>query len=229
MHKALLFDLDGVLVDTAKYHYIAWKELADELGIPFTAQDNEQFKGVSRVRCMEILLELGKRTMSDDEKRYYRDKKNDIYVGYIRNMGEGEVLPGVKDFLHDARARGYLIALGSASKNSALILKRVHLTEYFDAIVDGTQVSKAKPDPEVFLQGAAALCVAPRECIVFEDAEAGIQAAHAGGMQAVGIGSSQTLPDADFHLRGFAGVTIMDIEKGLELSGGKKYITEGGL
>lgn len=212
MYKALLFDLDGVLVDTAKYHFIAWKKLADELGIPFTAQDNERFKGVSRTRCMEILLELGGRTMSEADQIFYRDKKNQIYVGYIRNMGEDEVLPGVTDFLQDAKARGYAIALGSASKNSRLILDRLHLTQYFDAIIDGTKVSKAKPDPEVFLQGAAELGTLPRECIVFEDATAGIQAAHAGGMQAVGIGDSQTLPEADIHVPGFLGVTIENIE-----------------
>lgn len=215
MHKALLFDLDGVLVDTAKYHFIAWKELADELGIPFTAQDNERFKGVSRTRCMEILLELGGRTMSEEDQIYYRDKKNQNYVGYIQNMGEDEVLSGVTDFLRDAKDKGYVIALGSASKNSALILDRLHLTQYFDAIVDGTKVSKAKPDPEVFLQGAAELGMPPHECIVFEDAVAGIQAAHADGMQAVGIGDSRTLPEADFHLSGFLGVTIEDVEEGL--------------
>ena len=212
MHKALLFDLDGVLVDTAKYHFIAWKELADELGIPFTAQDNERFKGVSRARCMEILLELGGRTMTEKDQIFYRDKKNQNYVGYIQNMGEDEVLPGVTDFLREAKAKGYAIALGSASKNSGLILDRLHLTQYFDAIVDGTKVSKAKPDPEVFLQGAVELGVSPQECIVFEDAVAGIQAAHAGGMQAVGIGDRQALPEADFNVPGFSGATIEDIE-----------------
>ena len=215
MYKALLFDLDGVLVDTAKYHFIAWKELADELGISFTAQDNERFKGVSRARCMEILLELGGRAMSEADQIFYRDKKNQIYVAYIQNMGENEVLPGVTDFLRGAKARGYAIALGSASKNSRLILDRLHLTKYFDAIIDGTKVSRAKPDPEVFLQGAAELGVPPQECIVFEDAIAGIQAAHAGGMRAVGIGDRQALPEADLHLPGFLGAAVEDIETGL--------------
>ena len=213
MHKGLLFDLDGVLVDTAKYHFLAWKQLADELGIPFTAQDNERFKGVSRTRCMEILLELGSRTMPEEEQNFYRDKKNQTYVSYIQNMGDEEVLPGVTDFLRDAKSRGYAIALGSASKNSGLILDRLHLTKYFDAIVDGTKVSRAKPDPEVFLQGAAELGLPPQKCIVFEDAVAGVQAAHAGGMQVVGIGSRQALPEADLNLPGFQ--NIVDIEAGL--------------
>ena len=216
MNKAMLFDLDGVLVDTAKYHFIAWKKLADELGIPFTAEDNERFKGVSRARCMEILLELGGRAMDEEEQRFYCDKKNRIYVEYIQRMGEDEVLPGVTNFLLDAKANGYAIALGSASKNSGLILNRLHLTQYFDAIVDGTIVSKAKPDPEVFLQGAVELGVSPQECIVFEDAVAGIRAAHAGGMQAVGIGDCHTLPEADFHLTSFLDVTAKMVELGLE-------------
>lgn len=214
-HKALLFDLDGVLVDTAKYHFIAWKELADELGIPFTAKDNERLKGVSRMRSLEIILEIGNRTMSEEEKNRCCDKKNQIYVGYIQKMGEDEVLPGAKEFLQDVKKKGYVIALGSASKNSMLILDRLHLTDLFDAIVDGTKVSKAKPDPAVFVAGAEALGADPSECIVFEDAVAGIQAAHAGGMQAVGIGTVEALPEADFHLPGFAGVTIEDVEAGL--------------
>lgn len=214
-HKALLFDLDGVLVDTAKYHYLAWKELADELGIPFSEKDNELFKGVSRVRCMDILLELGGRTMPEEEKSACCEKKNNIYIRYIENMSEEEILPGVKEFLRDVKKKGYVIALGSASKNSMLILERLHLTGLFDAIVDGTKVSKAKPDPAVFIAGAEALGVRPGECIVFEDAVAGIQAAHAGGMQAVGIGTVEALPEADFHLPGFAGVTIEAVEAGL--------------
>lgn len=215
MHKALLFDLDGVLVDTAKYHYIAWKELAGELGIPFTEQDNERLKGVSRTRSLEIILELGNRAMSEEEKVACCERKNRTYVGYISRMEEDEVLPGVKDFLEDVRAKGYAIALGSASKNTALILERLHLTDYFDAIVDGTKVSRAKPDPEVFLRGAAELGALPEECIVFEDAAAGIHAAHRGGMKAVGIGTRVALPEADFHMTGFVGAAIEEIEAGL--------------
>lgn len=215
-YTTLIFDLDGVLVDTAKYHYLAWKKLADELGIPFSEKENELFKGVSRVRCMEILLELGGRTMSEEEKAANCTKKNNTYVEYIRNMDESEILPGVKAFLDDARANGYQIGLGSASKNTALILERLRLTEYFDAVIDGTKVTRAKPDPEVFLRGAAELGAAPSACIVFEDAVAGIQAAHAGGMTAVGIGSKEALPEADLNLPGFADITVQALVERLK-------------
>lgn len=218
-YKALIFDLDGVLVDTAKYHYLAWKALADELGIPFSETENERFKGVSRNRCMEILLELGGRTMSEEEQAACCDRKNRMYVSYIEKMDACEILPGAKEFLQAGRAQGYRIALGSASKNTALILERLGLTDCFDAVVDGTKVTRAKPDPAVFLHGAAALGVSPRDCIVFEDAVAGIQAAHAGGMAAVGIGSREALPEADLNLPGFQGVSIREIEEKLSLAG----------
>lgn len=213
-HTALIFDLDGVLVDTAKYHYLAWKRLADELGIP-SEKENERFKGVSRARCMEILLELGGRTMSEEEKAACTDKKNRIYVNYIRNIDESEILPGVKAFLEDARENGYRIGLGSASKNTALILERLKLVPYFDAVIDGTQVTQAKPAPQVFLRGAEALGVRPSDCIVFEDAEAGIQAAHAGGMTAVGVGSRAALPEADLILAEFTGISVTEVEQWL--------------
>lgn len=209
-HEALIFDLDGVLVDTAKYHYLAWKQLADQLGIPFSERDNERFKGVSRARCMEILLEIGGRTMSPEEQAAYAGQKNGIYIDYIKKMDRSEILPGVTEFLTDAREKHYQIALGSASKNTALILERLELAPYFDAVVDGAKVTQAKPDPQMFLRGAAELGVSPADCIVFEDAAAGVQAAHAGGMLAVGIG--ENLPEADCHLSGFAGVRIEEVE-----------------
>lgn len=216
-HTALLFDLDGVLVDTAKYHFQARKRLADELHIPFTEQDNERFKGVSRIRCMEILLEMGERTMPPEEFSACCARKNSFYLEYIREMEADEVLPGVPQFLDTARISGYRTALGSASKNAALILDRLHLTDYFDAVVDGTQVSRAKPDPEVFLRGAALLDVPPQECIVFEDAAAGIRAAHAGGMAAVGIGAREALPEADIVLPGFVGAEMEMLENRLSI------------
>lgn len=149
-----LFDLDGVIVDTAKYHFLAWKRLADELGIPFTEQDNERLKGVSRMASLEIILEIGNRTMTEDEKQALCQRKNDWYVEYIKKLEKSELLPGVENFLKQARAAGIKIALGSASKNSPLILDRLGITELFDAVVDGTRVSRAKPDPEVFVTGA---------------------------------------------------------------------------
>ena len=211
--KGLIFDLDGVLVDTAKYHYLAWREIAQELGIPFDEEDNERLKGVSRMRSFEIILEIGGRQMEEAEKERYCAKKNERYLTYIKKMPKSEILPGVRPFLGDARRAGYKIALGSASKNSRLILERLELTDCFDAVIDGTKVQKAKPDPEVFLKGAQELGLSPAECVVFEDSQAGLEAAHAGGMRAVGIGSRDRLPQADLCLPGFEGVTTEQLER----------------
>lgn len=213
MHKGLIFDLDGVLVDTAKYHYLAWKAIAEELGIPFTPRDNERLKGVSRARCFEIILEIGCRQMGLEEQAFYCHKKNERYLEFIRQMSASEILPGVRDFIADARLQGYRIALGSASKNSRVVLGHIGLEDAFDAIIDGTTVTKAKPDPEVFLKGAAALCLEAASCIVFEDAVAGIAAAHAAGMAAVGIGMRETLPEADYVIASFEGISIERVEQ----------------
>lgn len=209
--KGLLFDLDGVLVDTAKYHYLSWKKLADRLGIAFSEQDNERLKGVSRMASFEIILELGGRTMSEAEKEACCAEKNEIYVSYISRLRQDELFSGVRAFLTDARQKGYKIALGSASKNSMMILQRLQIVDLFDAIVDGTKVSRAKPDPEVFIAGARELGLAPDQCIVFEDAVAGVEAAHRGGMAAVGIGTREALPKADIVTGGLDGLTVDDI------------------
>ena len=214
--KGLLFDLDGVLVDTAKYHFLAWKQLADRLQIPFTEKDNELLKGVSRMASLEILLRLGHKDMTQDEKERLCDEKNQIYVRSISSLREDELFPGVRHFMEDARARGYKTALGSASKNSMMILERLRITSLFDAIIDGNRVSRAKPDPEVFVEGAKALGIAPDLCIVFEDAAAGIEAAHRGGMKAVGVGTPEVLPEADLHIPGFAAVTADEIVSRLQ-------------
>lgn len=210
-----LFDLDGVLVDTAKYHYLAWKDLAQELSIPFTQQDNELLKGVSRMRSFEIILELGGRTMSEEDKAAYCDKKNQVYLSYIDKLRKDEILPGVYEFLTSAKAAGIPIALGSASKNAPRILNKLELTELFDAIIDGTVVRSAKPDPEVFLKGAQALGLNAEDCIVFEDSAAGIEAAHRGGMKAVGVGNPDDLPEADTWIQSFQGLTWQDIPEKL--------------
>lgn len=201
--KACLFDLDGVIVDTAKYHFIAWKEMASELGFDFTEKENELLKGVSRMRSLDILLDIGKLSKTEDEKQALAEKKNQCYLDYVKQMNEEEILPGVTRFLNDLRSNGVLIALGSASKNAPLILDRIHLKEKFDAIVDGNSVSRAKPDPEVFLRGAELLNVNPKECLVFEDAQAGIEAALNGGMKVIGVGSSDNLSLADHYIPGF--------------------------
>src|SRR5476651_1478353 len=195
--KACLFDLDGVIVDTAVYHYKAWKRLADELGINFTLEDNERLKGVSRMRSLDIILEIGGVTKTDAEKEELATRKNTWYVDMINRMKPDEILPGAKEFVQLCRDAGIKTALGSASKNSMTILEKINMVNMFDAIIDGNKVSKAKPDPEVFLKGAQELGVAPADCVVFEDAIAGIEAAINGGMKVVGIGSPEVLVGAD--------------------------------
>lgn len=210
MIKGALFDLDGVIVDTAKYHYIAWRQLAQSLGFDFTELDNERLKGVSRMASLDILLEIGgmQERFSNDEKQRMATEKNDRYVSLIRQMRPDEILPGTEAFLTALHHKGIKVALGSASKNAMLILDNLRLTPLFDAIIDGTKVSKAKPDPEVFLKGAEALGLRPEECVVFEDAVAGIEAARAGGMKCVGIGSPDVLTKADIIIDGLHEMTV---------------------
>jgi beta-phosphoglucomutase len=201
--QACIFDMDGVIVDTAKYHYIAWKEMAANLGFDFTEKENEWLKGVSRMRSLDILLEIGNLSKSDAEKLQLADRKNQRYLELVRQMTEEEILPGVTRFLDDLRWNGMHIALGSASKNTPLILERIHLNEKFDVVVDGNSVTKAKPDPEVFLRCAELLKVEPKACLVFEDAQAGIEAALNGGMKVIGVGSADDLAYADHFIPGF--------------------------
>lgn len=210
--KACIFDLDGVIVDTAKYHYLAWKRLANELGFDFTLEQNERLKGVSRMDSLKILLEIGKKNIDEKTKEELAEKKNSWYVEYINKMDESEILPGVKAFLISLKSNNIKIALGSASKNAITILKQINMIHYFDSIVDGTKVSKAKPDPEVFLLGAKELDVIPEECIVFEDAVAGIEAARNANMFTIGIGSLKILDKADKVVSGLHEVSIDDLE-----------------
>ena len=201
--KACLFDLDGVIVDTAKYHYLAWKVLADEMGFEFTHEHNERLKGVSRMRSLDILLEIGEKEISEEEKLKLAERKNKIYLDYIYKMTPDEILPGVKDFIATIRNKGIKVALGSASKNAITILKQLKIESFFDAIIDGNMVSKSKPDPEVFIKGAEALNVANNQCVVFEDAEAGIEAALSANMRCIGIGSPEILGKANKVISGF--------------------------
>jgi len=203
--KACIFDLDGVIVDTARYHFIAWKALAEELGFVFTEEDNERLKGVSRMQSLEILLEIGKLQFTREEKLAMAEKKNALYVSYIEKMTPGEILPGVKEFLEEIRGKGIGVALGSASKNSPMILEQIGLAQLFDVVVDGNSITEAKPNPEVFLRGAERLGVLPSKCVVFEDAIAGVEAARNAGMHCVGIGEPQTLGMADLVIPGFEG------------------------
>ncbi|MGE5676697.1 MAG: beta-phosphoglucomutase [Pseudomonadota bacterium] len=206
--KGLIFDLDGVLVDTAKYHYLAWKRLAEELGFHFTEKDNERLKGVSRMASLEILLQVGGLSFDEDKKLELAAIKNQWYVDYIAAIKEDEILPGVKDFIGKSRTAGLKIALGSASKNAGIILSGLKLESCFDAIIDGNKVSKAKPEPEVFLLAAQELDIQPEYCVVFEDAEAGIEAAKRAGMRCIGVGSGSGLCSADLLISGFAGIDL---------------------
>lgn len=214
MIKGCIFDLDGVVVDTAKYHYLAWKEVARELGFSFSEKENERLKGVSRMASLDILLGIGGVSLSGEEKEKIADKKNKIYLEYILKMTPDEVLPGVAEFLKRLRKEGIKVSLGSASKNAMTILHQVGIEDLFDAVADGTNVTKAKPDPEVFLKGAELLGLEPSSCLVFEDAVAGVEAAHRAGMKCVGVGDAGILAEADFHIRGFSDVdSVMRIVK----------------
>ncbi len=210
--KACIFDLDGVIVDTAVYHYKAWKRLANELGFDISEEQNEKLKGVSRVRSLELILQWGGVTKTEAEQEELASKKNEWYVEMISHMTPAEILPGAKEFLETCRAAGLKTALGSASKNSMTILDKINLAYLFDAVIDGNHVSKPKPDPEVFLKGAEALNVSPADCVVFEDAIAGIEAAKNGGMKAVGIGSPKVLTEADLVVNGLNEMSLEKLE-----------------
>ncbi|WP_343524658.1 beta-phosphoglucomutase [Pedobacter sp.] len=210
--KACLFDLDGVLVDTAVYHYKAWKRLANTMGFDFTEEQNEQLKGVSRVESLNKILAWGGVEKTDTEKEELAALKNGWYVDMITKMTPAEVLPGTVDFLTAIHKAGYKLALGSASKNSAIILEKTDLAHFFDKIVDGNMVTKSKPDPEVFLKGAELLGFKPDECVVFEDAVAGVEAAKRGGMKAIGIGEKSVLGQADLVVSGLDKLTVNDLE-----------------
>lgn len=206
MIRGLLFDLDGVLVNTNLLHARAWQELAEELGIPFTPADQEAFLGISRAQCLEILLKKGNLSLSESEKERLCTRKNDRYREMIGTLTPAALLPGVSEFLRVARAEGYRTALGSVSKNAEFVLKKLEITALFDAVIDGRKIVNGKPNPEVFLKGAEALGLPPEQCLVFEDSAAGIEAAHRGGMKAIGIGTARLLPSAELTIPGFSGV-----------------------
>jgi len=201
--KGFIFDLDGVIVDTAKYHYLAWKKLANDLGFEFTEEQNEMFKGVSRKRCLEILLELGNVHATQEQFDRWMIEKNEDYLAYIETMNASEILPYVERVLEFLKENNQPIGLGSASKNAQSILEKVGLMSYFDTIVDGNHVTKAKPDPEVFVLAAEQLNVNKEHCIVFEDSVAGIQAANIANMKSIGIGEANVLHEADHIFKDF--------------------------
>jgi len=209
--KGCIFDLDGVIVDTAKYHFMAWRRLAKELGFEFTLEDNEALKGVSRMASLEILLKTGGVTVSEQEKETLAACKNGWYVEFITGMTPDEILPGSIRLLKALRKEGILTAIGSASKNAGTILDGIRLREMFDVVVDGNKIHSAKPDPEVFLRGAQEMNLLPANCIVFEDAQAGIEAAIAGGMKCVGVGSPELLGRADLVIPDLKSITVKQL------------------
>lgn len=210
--KACLFDLDGVIVDTAKYHFAAWRRMANELGFDFTHEENEKLKGVSRMDSLALILKWGGVEKTSEEQLQLATQKNDWYVESIANMQADEVLEGIPEFLEELKQKDIRIGLGSASKNAPRILEAVGLMPYFEALIDGSRTTKGKPDPQVFQMGAKELGVEPNETIVFEDAPKGVDAALAGGFYAVGIGDEENLGHAHYVMPGFAGVNLEMLE-----------------
>lgn len=201
--KAIIFDLDGVIVDTAKFHFLAWQNLAKKLGINFTAEDNEQLKGVSRVKSLEKILEWGNKEISEQEFKQLMHDKNEEYLSYVDQLTTSDILPKVKETLDYLKENNHPIALGSASKNARRILEHVDLLSYFDAIIDGNEVTKAKPNPEVFLKAAELLKAQPEHAIVFEDSLSGIEAANTAKMLSIGIGDENILKEANYVFKDF--------------------------
>ena len=215
-NSTCIFDLDGVICDTAKYHFKAWRRLANELGFDFTEEDNEKLKGVSRTESLKLILQWGEKEITDEaELERLAEMKNEWYLDYITRMTPEEILPGVKNFLDELKKKKIKIVLGSASKNAQIILDKIGITDYFDAIIDGTKTTKSKPDPEVFLLGAEAVKAKPKECIVFEDAQKGIEAALKGGFYTVGVGNSDALEEAQIIIPGFEYIEYKEILEAL--------------
>jgi beta-phosphoglucomutase len=205
--RGFLFDLDGVLVDTAVFHFTAWRALAGTLGFDIDEAFNETLKGISRMDSLDRILDRGGIEANAAQKEMWAKQKNHHYLELVQAMTPEDVLPGVRKFLEEAKAQNIPMALGSASKNARLILERTDIAKYLDAVIDGNEVTRSKPHPEVFIKGAAALHLAPEACVVFEDAFAGIEAGKAAGALAVGVGNPKDLPNADMHIQSFENVT----------------------
>ncbi len=207
-YKGIIFDLDGVLLSTDRFHYLAWKQMADELEIPFTEKDNEKLRGVSRMESLEIILSnRPELVLSEEEKLLYTTRKNDLYRNYLQTLTPNEVDPSVRQTLVELRRRGYRLAVGSSSKNTDFILTQTEMKDYFDAVADGNDIQRSKPDPEVFLLAASRIGLDGSDCAVIEDAVAGLQAAVAGGMLPVAIGSACESSLAKVLLKSFADLT----------------------
>lgn len=213
MIKALIFDLDGVIVDTAHYHFLAWRRLAAELGFDLTPEANEQLKGVSRVESLELILQMGNITLGADEKHALAEKKNGWFVEYLREMKKEEIFPGVSTLLQAAQESGLKIALASSSKNAPLVIELLGIGSFFDIMIDGTMITNGKPDPEIFLLAASKIGIEPGDCVVVEDAEAGVIAAVNAGMKCIGIGKPEQLSKADVVLAKTGDITFSLLAK----------------
>jgi beta-phosphoglucomutase len=211
--KAAIFDLDGVIVDTAHYHYMAWKQLAGELGIDLTVEHNERLKGVSRMRSLDIILEIGGIVLPQRDKDLLADKKNTRFVDLIERMSPDEIFPGVRKLIDEFRAKDIRIGLASSSKNAQRVLDLLKIRPLFDVIIDGTMITHSKPDPEIFLLAAFELGLDPKECLVFEDAEAGVEAALRAGMKCVGVGDLNQLKKANLIVRNTGDFKVPDLAK----------------
>lgn len=207
-YRGIIFDLDGVICHTDKYHYQAWKQIADKLGIYFDEMINNRLRGVSRMESFEIILERYDGVMGEEEKECYTTEKNEVYKELLKNMSPADLPAEVKETLDRLRNRGFKLAIGSSSKNACFILEQLGLDGYFEVVSDGNQITRSKPDPEVFLLAANLLGEAPEECLVVEDARAGLMAAKAGGMDAAGIGDAADCELADYHLKSFQDLLV---------------------
>lgn len=210
--KGVIFDLDGVIVDTARFHFLAWRNLAQGLGFDITEKQNEELKGISRKASLKKILGWGNKQLSEEEFQKQMQQKNENYLSYIKEIDENEILPGVPKVIDYLLENDIPMALGSASKNARPILEKLKLLEKFDVIVDGNDVSKAKPDPQVFLKAAKKLSVTPKHCLVFEDSLAGIKAANNAEMTSIGIGEESTLKEADFVFTNFTQIDLQFIQ-----------------
>jgi len=206
MIRAFLFDLDGVLTDTSEFHYLGWKRLADELGLSFDRQKNEALRGVSRRES--LLLLLNGRPATEEEMNEWMERKNRYYIEYVSRMTPENLLPGALELLKELHQAGYKVAIVSSSKNTPLVLERLQIGEWLDAVVDGNAAARSKPAPDLFLLAAERLGVSPEECLVVEDAEAGIAAGKAAGMCTLGLGPSERVGSADYQLPDLEGVTL---------------------
>lgn len=221
IHTCALFDLDGVIVDTANYHFLAWRKIASNFGFELSKENNEKLKGVSRTKCLNIILELSNFDLNENLFNYYLKKKNEIYLDYIKNINSENILPGILKTLNYLKEKNIMIGIGSASKNARFIIEKLKIGPFFDVIVDGNQIVNSKPDPEVFLKGSKALGVLPENCVVFEDSDSGIQAAKAAKMTAIAIGTPDKFSNYDFCFTNFLKIVKSDLDN---LFTSKNYI-----